>query len=120
MPVTQPPDFNQLVNKPTTLTGYGITDASRLGVAQSWSSQTRVSGTTYYNTSGKPIVVFAYMPSSTGTTSGSVNVNGNVIHAWNNSGTQVQFAFSFVVPDGNYYVLTAGGSTAISAVWELR
>jgi hypothetical protein len=50
-------DWTKVKSKPTTLTGFGITDA--LANGQTWQNLTasRAYGTTYTNTTGKPILV---------------------------------------------------------------
>lgn len=49
--------FSEIGTKPTTLSGYGITDAGGLGVGQTWQIVTRAYGVTYTNSTSKPIVV---------------------------------------------------------------
>lgn len=89
-------------------------DAS-LGYGQTWQNvfASRASGTTYYNTTGKPI----YMIINSNHTAGiTLTINGTVVY------TQVANAVrdtnSFVIPVGVSYAYTA--STAIYTWSELR
>ncbi len=49
--------FSEIGDKPTTVAGYGITDAGGLGAGQAWQSVVRTSGITYTNSTGRPIVL---------------------------------------------------------------
>jgi hypothetical protein len=101
---------------PSTIQGYGgqaLAAMSSLGYGQTWQTFTNVTralGTTYYNTTGKPIFVYAV----NGTSGPSITVNGVVIIASGYSGT---LGAIFIVPPSNSYVVT-GGSWAAWA--ELR
>ena len=108
---------------PSTIQGYGgqaLAAMSSLGYGQTWQSftvgTTRVSGTTYYNTTGKPIVVMSAPTGTAGTLqpmAGGVNLSPTV-HAINTSPS-----FNFVVPPGQSYAITAT-TTAINTWYELR
>lgn len=91
---------------------------SGLGVGQTWQVVTRTSGTTYYNTTGKPIMVFA-RENNTSTFSISISVNGVVAFAQSGAGgggcTMGAIA---IVPPGNSYVITAGAGILFAS--ELR
>jgi hypothetical protein len=105
---------------PTLVQGSGgqaFTALSSLGYGQTWQSVTRNSGTTYYNTTGRPIQLLWV---------GNVNsslalaVNGTSIlgsGSGDGSGT-VAVSVSAVIPPGASYVLTITGTTR--AVHELR
>jgi hypothetical protein len=85
---------------PSTIQGAGgnaVTAMSSFGYGQVWSDVTgsRVSGTTYYNTTGKPIMVMA---THTGINTVTFTVGGV-------SMTTIQVA-SFVVPPGMSYSAT--------------
>jgi hypothetical protein len=97
---------------PSTIQGVGgqaLTAMSSLGYGQTWQSVTRISGTTYYNTTGKPIAVLA-----TSTTAPTIVVGGVTIPNQTVSGTTISSAF--IVPPNQTYVITA----TISAWAELR
>jgi len=99
---------------PSTIQGCGgqaLTAMSSLGYGQTWQSVTRTSGTTYYNTTGRPISVVAYgNASSSATFSATLVVNGfTVSFAGGNLNTANaggQYFLSGVVPPGANYVFT--------------
>jgi hypothetical protein len=84
---------------------------SSLGYGQTYQDvkASRVSGTTYYNTTGKPIAVFAGTASG-GVTSASVNGVNTVPAA-------VGFTAVLIVPPGQSYSITL---TTVSVWTELR
>lgn len=81
------------------------------GAGQSWQTPARSSGTSYQNTSGKPIMVVVF-PSGAGI-SVQVSSNGS---AWITLGTQPD-SYNFVVPDDHFYRVSA---PTISIWAELR
>jgi hypothetical protein len=89
---------------PSTLQGYGgqaLAAMSSLGYGQTWQVVTgsRVSGTTYYNTTGKPISLYIVQ-----TTAGpTFTVNGVAI---SNAAQNVNTPYSAVVPSGGSYSIT--------------
>lgn len=90
---------------PSTIQGAGgqvLAALSSLGYGQTWQNVTRVSGTTYYNTTGKPIILMA-----TADVSSAFNVAVNGLTVANASaplGTYVPMPV--VVPPGASYVIT--------------
>lgn len=100
---------------PSTIQGYGgqaLAAMSTLGYGQTWQSVVRTSGTTYYNTTGKPILFYL---TANVTGSLSVTVNGVAMpdaQASNNAN------ISIVIPPGASYSYTLVGSAQAS--WELR
>lgn len=108
---------------PSTIQGAGgqaIAYAS-LGYGQTWQSVTRNNGTTYYNTTGRPIVLTVTAVSVTAannfpiiTVGGVAAGYGSAVAATNNS------TATAIIPPGAAYSWTiAGGSTSNIAV-ELR
>jgi len=101
---------------PSTIQGYGgqaLASMSSFGYGQTWQTVTRTSGTTYYNTTGKPIFI-AYTKSTTG--SCELIINGvTVANAFGNSGVALGMA-SAAIPVGASYSLNATATT----VCELR
>lgn len=99
------------------LTSNGTTWASsalplkEIGVSQTWQNvlSSRTSGTTYTNSTGKPIMVSVRSANSLTATVGGVTV-------FSDSGN-IGFACQFIVPDSTSYVVT-GSSMSIWA--ELR
>ena len=111
---------------PSTIQGQGgqaLAAMSSLGYGQTWQdvSASRVSGTTYYNTTGKPIML-----SITGTNSGTsasaltVTISGVSVFAVNRgAGNTQEYSVQLVVPNGGTYSTTETGIT--QRIWaELR
>jgi len=93
-----------------------------LGVDQTWQNMTgsRVLGTTYTNSTGKPIYVM--ITAATGSTRVNLMVNGTQfgipdVSSAGNANEQI----SFVVPNNQTYALTANAGTMTFVYWsELR
>lgn len=97
--------------------------APTLGVGQSWQSVigSRSLGTTYTNSTGKPIFVYIVVQlTSNGDT--MLTLNGIALDGPTSSaGGGVWGTCSFIVPDGNTYNLSVtGGSVSVTAWAELR
>ena len=103
---------------PSTIQGYGgqaVAAMSSLGYGQTWQSVTRTSGTTYYNTTGKPIVLM--FTSTSGTTVWTLTVNGYLLPPMAAaSGVSV---LQGIIPTGANYVLAYGADSGNSTA-ELR
>ena len=111
---------------PSTIQGYGgqaLNAMSSLGYGQTWQSVTRTSGTTYYNTTGRPIQFKGDVVSNTNGT-GALTVNGVSVGTmgggYNSGGTQAYGGGGVVIPAGASYVWTISGSFASSQAYELR
>lgn len=100
---------------PTLVQGRGgqaLAALQSLGYGQSWQTftvgSTRVLGTTYYNTTGRPINL------SVSINSGSLSLSINGVTVISSA-----FAISMTIPPGASYVVT--GSSPVGTVWsELR
>ena len=110
---------------PSTLQGQGgqaLSAMSSIGYGQTWQSVTRTSGTTYYNTTGRPIFFTCYTAGSgTGTNiQANINGSGNFIIGYCNlpSGVAVTEGHT-LIPAGASYVITVA-SGALTAAYELR
>jgi len=90
-----------------------------IGVGQTWQSVTRTVGTSYQNTTGKPIMVNVTL-SSGGTKNAYVSSdNSTFIQVFTQGGGVTTDTASFIVPDDHYYKATWTQSG--SATWsELR
>ena len=104
---------------PSTIQGYGgqaLAAMSSLGYGQTWQVVTRTSGTTYYNTTGKPITCFITFDVNSNWT---INVNGYQLDVSSATGASNRSETTFIIPIGQSYVLTlsAGSATKVS---ELR
>lgn len=108
---------------PSTLQGSGgnaLTAMSSLGYGQTWQTVTRATGTTYYNTTSKPIQLVVTFQSSGGGYTPSITVAGvalPIVGAVSNIGSYSQA--SAIIPSGASYILTASGGGVTLAV-ELR
>jgi hypothetical protein len=107
--------------------GNAATSLGSLGYGQTLQNVfgSRTSGTTYYNTTGKPITVYANGSGSGGFLNCylAANINGVVLlQNGSNSGTAGGTSYAgitFIVPPGDSYVVSVVGGAFISWV-ELR
>lgn len=90
-----------------------------LGINQTLTNVTssRAFGTTYTNSTGKPIVVY-FSGSHNTNNSGTVVLNGSTLLNINGYGTNS--SVSFIVPNGATYSIPAISGETISSWWELR
>jgi hypothetical protein len=107
---------------PSTIQGTGgqaFTSLQSLGFGQTWQNVTgsRATGTTYYNTTSRPIYVAA---TYSGIGQMNPEVDGTAIFTNGNS-TGYNNANCFIVPPGDSYrmVISSGGQT-ITTWYELR
>lgn len=95
-------------------------DLKELGVGQAWQSFTvgtqRISGTTYTNSTGKPITVFLNINIDTG--GGATMVINGLSTSINVGYSGVAIPYTIIVPNGNTYQITAPQGISIWA--ELR
>jgi len=94
--------------------------SSGLGYAQTWQSVTRVAGTTYYNTTAKPIVVSFTISTTSGINQGSVLVNSNTVYSWNNGSTSFYSLVQIIIPPGNSYIYNNTNNSPFLGWVELR
>lgn len=103
--------------------------AQGIGVGQTWQNVTRAMNTTYTNTTGRPILVFACVSGSNTGGAASVRVLVNAVEmgtailtesngaSWNN-GRQT---FSFAVPPGQTYrIEDAALTSALTRCMEFK
>jgi hypothetical protein len=111
---------------PSTIQGYGgqaLAAMSSLGYGQTWQNLTgsRVIATTYYNTTGKPISVSAFLNGgSAGYAFGTVNgvtIPGQQANA---VGSVVLYVTFIVPPNGSYSATISTSPTSVNAWQELR
>ena len=105
---------------PSTIQGMGgqaLTALSSIGYGQIWSNPTRASGTTYTNSTGKPILVsISIRYGATSVQNSYIYVNS--INIQTSGGNNVSGAFSvpvhtFIVSNGATYSASIGGSLQI-------
>jgi hypothetical protein len=90
---------------PSTIQGYGgqaLDSMSSLGYGQTWQSVTRANGTTYYNTTGRPITCLW----TCGNSSTTFNASVNGVSIFNNPYNQVQTVTWVVPPNASYVINT--------------
>jgi hypothetical protein len=104
---------------PSLLQGQGgqaLASLSSLGYGQTWQAVTRTLNTTYYNTTGKPILInvtYNYVSGST-----FINVLGQASVRGGGSGGVL--SISSCIPPGASYTITVDASNTIANVYELR
>lgn len=100
-----------------------ISKSTDIGVDQSWQNllSIRANGTTYTNSTGKPIQVFAAIQDTDGY-GFSVLVNGvTLVSSTLDLNPYGFYPFSFIVPNGQTYKITWSGSNSQLISWaELR
>jgi len=105
---------------PSTIQGYGgqaLSAMSSLGYGQTWQNVTRTAGVTYYNTTGRPIVLTLITSSGSGQ-SITISIGGVVAAAGVcGVGGTLQGGPSAVIPAGVSYSYT---STSGGTATELR
>jgi hypothetical protein len=96
-----------------------------LGLSQTWTDVTasRALGTTYTNTTGKPIQIIVSGNTGGGSSGGSIyiTVGGITVHGnWAYSGSVPAASVAAIVPSGVTYSAFAGGSISLASWAELR
>jgi hypothetical protein len=99
--------------------GQALSAMSSIGYGQTWQNVTgsRAIGTTYYNTTGRPIAVFAVATAASGNYSG-YSVNG--VGASQIGVANGLMPISFIVPPGGSYSITQNSSATLNQWNELR
>jgi hypothetical protein len=112
----------------TITQGMLATAASSIGVGQTWQNVTgsRVSGTTYTNSTGKPIFVYVQMvPAASGANYVNIFINGVALGYFGqgsgaSSNTVYSSSWTVIIPSGDTYRATIVGSATIDFWFELR
>ena len=107
-----------------TITAAGNTVATTnqvIGVGQTWQAVSRAIGTTYTNSTGKPIMVAITFTCSQNNTVQGLTINGVIVYTIGSSVATYGSGFSLIVPDGATYVTATNGGTLTLVTWaELR
>jgi hypothetical protein len=109
-------------SNPTLVQPVGVGEAlaglSSLGYGQTWTDvkASRVVGTTYYNTTSKPISVQVVSAGSGSTTACTLTCNGLTLSNMNSSSSFSASAFGIIPPGGSYVY----SGTATITWYELR
>lgn len=101
--------------------GQALTGIQGFGIGQTMQNVTgsRAIGTTYTNTTGKPIAIYVTMTVNAGQ-SGNISVNGSGVVALSNVGTSAtSVSGTVIVPPGATYSTTLSGGS-LSAWFENR
>ena len=106
----------------TITQGMLATAASSIGVGQTWQNvyASRAVGTTYTNSTGKPIGVAISYTCSVASTVQGLTINGQSVYC---AGSEIGngSGFFLIVPDGNTYAFLTNGGTITIITWnELR
>lgn len=105
----------------TSLTGTANSLNAGLGVNQTWQSVTRAIGTTYTNSTGKPITVAITASCTSAFSVQGLTINGVAVYAASVNVATAASGFSLIVPDGATYVTLTNGGTLTLVTWvELR
>jgi len=105
----------------TITQGMLATAASSIGVGQTWQGPSRAIGTTYTNSTGKPIMVAITATCTSGNTVQGLTINGVAVYAGSVNVNTLASGFALIVPDGATYVtLTNGGTLTLVSWLELR
>ena len=123
---TSPTLITPALGTPSALVGTNITGTANslnagIGVNQTWQGVTRAIGTTYTNSTGKPIMVaVTYSCTSANTVQGLI-ISGTTVYAGSVNVATFPGSFSLIIPDGATYVTTTNGGTLTLISWaELR
>jgi hypothetical protein len=114
---------NVLTSNGTTWTS--ATPAGGVGIGQTWQLVTRTLGTTYTNSTGKPIMLVGYAQrNAVSSAELNITINGSLVIIFatgSNSNGGNAAAGSIIIPNGDTYQLNQG-SEALSLyyIWELR
>lgn len=94
-----------------------------IGVGQTWTNVTasRTTGTTYTNSTGRPIMVVV-SPVASGSMIGTFNIAGSAVGTvqFTPSGGGGGSPFFYIIPDGVTYSVTNNANFSISTWYELR
>lgn len=105
----------------TSLTGTANSLNAGIGVNQTWQAVTRVIGTTYTNSTGKPIMAAVSYTCTSGPTVQGFIINGATVYAGAVAVATTAGGFALIVPDGATYVTTTNAGTLALVAWaELR
>jgi hypothetical protein len=112
---------------PSTIQGSGgnaLTAMSSLGYGQTWQNLTgsRAGGTTYYNTTGRPIALHIAAANASAAQELKITTNGVALSSGSTGGAGYIVSLDCVIPPGGSYVLAAvAGTLGTIVIWaELR
>lgn len=100
----------------------GLMTFASIGNGQTWQSVSRTAGTTYYNTTGKPIIYFLGGHTGGGTVNTQISINGGAAFTFLYGILVSGFGWSIngiIIPVGASYVVT-GKPSSVVVEMELR
>lgn len=104
--------------------GQAFAAMQSLGFGQTWQSVTgsRAASTTYYNTTGRPILVSITSAHGTANTYTQMTINGVVVLGFGDMGSASAYgSYCWLIPPGASYSAAASSGTLLINVWnELR
>jgi hypothetical protein len=101
---------------PSTIQGSGgqaLAAMSSIGYGQTWQNVTRAAATTYYNTTGKPIMLkFVGNTASANQVAFTLTINGSALPAeqWYAPGAGYAYIANYLIPVGASYSMTLSGA----------
>ena len=104
-------------------TGTAALTSDVIGVGQTWQGLTgsRAIGTTYTNSTGKPIMVAYTASCSSGNSVQGLTINGVNVFSTGLSSNGLPIGVSLIVPNGATYVTATNNGTLTLITWaELR
>lgn len=102
--------------------GQAAAALSSIGYGQTWQNVTasRVAGTTYYNTTGKPIQI-QVSATWTDAVDSTATIDSLVVSRLGSNVAQTtQSAYSMIIPNGSSYSITGASASPFTAWYELR
>jgi hypothetical protein len=110
---------------PSTIQGYGgqaLSAMSSLGYGQTWQDVTasRALGTTYYNTTGRPITVVVTLASTNTSPFANLTVGGVIAVALGTGASGIYLTGTAIIPPGASYTINTGTGLSINKWTELR
>lgn len=104
---------------PTLVQGDGGNALLSIGYGQIWQTVTRAVSTTYYNTTGRPIMAMISMSIPTGG-GATVQINGISVGSWSNQASAILTPLTLIIPPGAPYIVNVSGGSTLNTWTELR
>ena len=101
---------------PSTIQGYGgqaLNSMSSIGYGQTWQNVTRAASTTYYNTTGKPIILkFVANTASANQVGFALTINSYTLptETWYSPNAGYAYVATYLIPAGASYSMTLSGA----------
>lgn len=102
-------------------TGTAALTSDVIGVSQTWQAVTRSIGTTYTNSTGKPIMVAVTYTCSSASSVQGLTISGYTVYGGAVNNANSSGGFCLIVPNGATYVTATNAGTLSLVSWaELR